>query len=356
MNETEQSTPLIVDAVIHAYNLAEENARNPIAASFAAASYGMVQLTGDHAMISMEQFCHDWSVDSLAELVFVESDVDLATFHAVPLGDYFYDGMVSNEKGIEMRRRWPDRVLFYGAVNPLEGAKALEDAEYLVKEGGASGIKLYPEWYVGGGVKPISLADEAIDPLLQKVQELGAVLAIHKAVPAGQGLTDNYRVGDVEAAAARYPELPIEVVHAGMAFLDETTYLLQRYPNVYANLEVTSAFAVHLKRRFAEALGALMFSGALDRIIFATGCCLVHPQPIIEALRSFTMPEDLTAGYGYPPVSEDVMRGILGENYLRLHGLDPEDVRRRIADDDFATRRAQGRPSRWSAVTSDAPV
>lgn len=344
--------PLVVDAVLHAYNLDDSNARNPIAASFAGASYGMIQLTGHQDLMSMEEFCHDWTIEELAETVFVESDVDLATYHGVPLRDYFYDGMSSNEKGIEMHRRWPDRVLFYGAVNPLDGPKALEEAEYLVREGGAIGIKLYPEWYSDGRVQPISLADESLDPLLAKVQELGAVLSIHKAVPAGHGQTDNYRVGDVEAAAARFPDLRIEVVHAGMAFLDETSYLLQRYPNVYANLEVTSALAVNAKRRFAESMGSLLATGATDRIIFATGCCLVHPQQIIEAVKAFQVPEDLVSGYAYPQMTDALLRDILGRNYLRLHGLDETEVRRRIADDEFSRRRSSDeRPSPWSTTT-----
>jgi predicted TIM-barrel fold metal-dependent hydrolase len=156
----------------------------------------------------------------------------------------------------------------------------------------------------------------------------------------------------VEAAANRYPDLQLEVVHSGMAFLDETFYLLQRFPNVWANLEVTSALAVKTPRRFADAFGRLLSSGARDRIVFASGCCLVHPQPIIESLLAFTMPEDLVEGYGYPQPSDKYLAALMGANYARLHHLDLEEIRRKTAGDEFdKTRHELGaRPQPWSRV------
>jgi uncharacterized protein len=36
----------------------------------------------------------------------------------------------------------------------------------------------------------------------------------------------------------------------------------------------------------------------------------------------FEIAEDLCAGYGYPQLTEQAKRKILGENLLRLHGID----------------------------------
>lgn len=346
-------SPVVIDAVVHAYNLLETNARNEAARTFVRATYGMVSLTGHKGFIGPEDYSRDWGIEELAQLLFVESDVDVATYHAVPLDDYFYDGMVSNEKGIEMRRRWPDRVLFYGAVNALEEPKkVLEHAKYLVEEAGAVGIKLYPERYQGGTTVPVDLASADCDPLLAWAEEHSVVIAIHKVFPAGQGNTDNYRLGDVEAAAQRFPRLQIEVVHSGMAFLDETFFLLQRFENVWANLEVTSALAVKAPRRFADVIGRIWSAGARDRVIFASGCCLVHPQPIIEALLAFEMPEDFCGDYGYPAASERSIAQLMGGNYARLHGLDVADMRQRTKGDEFEVQRAAvgERPEPWSRV------
>ena len=343
----------VIDAVLHAYNFSDENFKNELAQSFAGLSYGLILTTGDEGLISPEQHRRNWSNDELAEITFVESDVDMAVHHGVPLDDYFYDGLSSNEKARDMHLRWPNRVQWYVGINPLEGRAALEKATEAVTEHGAIGLKFYPERYSAGrGAEPIRFDDPYMAPLLEKAIELEVPVAVHKFVPAGHGVTDHYRIGDVEVAAARYPELQIEVVHSGMAFLEETGYMLIRYPNVWANLEVTSALAVKFKRRFAEAMGALLSSGAFDRIIFATGCVLIHPQPAIEALRAFRMPPDLMEGYGFPDVSPEMISGFLGGNFARLHGIDIGAVRGAIADDEFARRRrALGeRPARWGSV------
>lgn len=348
---------LIVDAVLHPYNFSPGNARNEIAATFGPGTYAILSVTGDDELISREEYLKDWTIDELADIVFTESDTDLAVYHGVPWFDYFNDGLVSNEKGIEMRRRWPDRVMFYGTLDPLR-EDAVETVEYLVKEAGACGIKLYPEnWYYSEArAAPILLDQPNVAPVLEKTMELGVPLAIHKAVPAGHGIFDNYRVGDVEQAAMRYPDLQIEVVHSGAAFLQETAYMLERYSNVWANLEVTSAWAVKLKRRFAEALGVLLTSGAADRIIYATGCVLVHPQPVLEAFYDFQMPADLTEGYGYPPVDQATMDGIMGLNFARLHNLDAKAKLAAIEGDEFDQRRAGGLAPRWSAAKQNAGV
>jgi uncharacterized protein len=44
----------------------------------------------------------------------------------------------------------------------------------------------------------------------------------------------------------------------------------------------------------------------------------------------FQIPEDLSAGYGYPQLTDQAKRKILGENPLRLHGLDVAEVRSRL--------------------------
>lgn len=346
----------VIDGVVHAYNFNENNFRSDLAASFAGLSYGMVLTTGDQEQVSQEVYSsHNWSIDELAEMVFVESDVDMAVYHGVPLDDYFFDGLSSNEKGIEMAKRWPNRVRWYTAVNPLEGMAALEKAEHDVKELGAIGLKFYPERYIAGrGAEPVRFDSVTAAPFLEKAIELGVPVAVHKFVPAGHGITDHYRIADVEAAAARYPELQFEVVHSGMAFLEETVYMLVRYPNVWANLEVTSALAVLFKRRFAEAMGSLMSSGAFDRIIFATGACLVHPQPVIDAFHAFKMPTDLTEGFGFPPMTPEILDGVMGGNFARLHGIDIPTVKEKIAGDEFAKRRQDlgSRPGRWNYLNA----
>jgi uncharacterized protein len=41
----------------------------------------------------------------------------------------------------------------------------------------------------------------------------------------------------------------------------------------------------------------------------------------------FQIPEDLCAGHGYPQLTDQAKRKILGENLLRLHGMDVAEAR-----------------------------
>ena len=135
----------VIDAVLHAYNFSDENFKNELAQSFAGLSYGLILTTGDEGLISPEQHRRNWSNDELAEITFVESDVDMAVHHGVPLDDYFYDGLSSNEKARDMHLRWPNRVQWYVGINPLEGAgSAGGKATEAVTEHGAIGAEVLP--------------------------------------------------------------------------------------------------------------------------------------------------------------------------------------------------------------------
>ena len=49
--------------------------------------------------------------------------------------------------------------------------------------------------------------------------------------------------------------------------------------------------------------------------------------------RAFSLdeiPQDLCEGYGYPQLTDQAKRKILGENLLRLHGMDVTDTVARL--------------------------
>src|SRR5438128_11194388 len=137
-------------------------------------------------------------------------------------------------------------------------------------------------------------------PFFEKARELGVRhLAFHKTQPLGPGPIDALRVEDVSMAAQAFPDMTFEVVHDGRAFLEECAIQLMMYPNVYANLECVANLVVRQPRRFADIIGTLLQYAGPDRILFATGCAVSHPDPIVRALMNFEMPEDLRTGYGF---------------------------------------------------------
>jgi predicted TIM-barrel fold metal-dependent hydrolase len=349
---------LVVDAVVHALNMRESNITYPpMAGPLRNFVYGL------HAMLSPaneyrlppDKLLRDWQGEVLGKVLFLESDVDLAVYHSLPLQDFLKDGGSALEKGIGMRRRSPQRVHLHPAIDPLEGENALAKMEDYVKELGAIGIKIYPARYRNGQTIPIRLNDPKLGiPVIEKAHQLGVrCIAVHKAFPIGPVDFSVFGVSDVEVAG-RFPEMNFEVLHPGFAFLEETSWLLARYPNVYVNLEWTMGLVFSSPRRFAEILGTVLQWGGEDRIFWASGCMSAHPQPTLEAFWAFQMPDDLMKGYGFPPLTETAKRKIVGENWCRMHGLDMSAAKAAIENDHWARERAAGRHGAWAALHDGA--
>ena len=335
---------LVADGVVHGYNWTPENYAIPQSNTFAAAGAGFHQLLTrpGPGRLTREEFLRDWSAEELEEIIFLESPVDFISYHHTPIYDFWTDGHSALDKGFTLRERNPNRVIVYGAVTPAEGEKALRQMEWLVKEKGINGIKLNAARYVNGKTLPNTLDDPEFGmPFVERALELGVkTIAVHKAIPVGPVRPEPYGVTDLAEPAATFPEMNFEIVHGGFAFVEDTAYMCS-FPNVWLNMEASFGLLVNAPRRFAEFMAAFLQAGAADRIIFATGCSLVHPKPVIEIFLDWQLPDDICAGYGVPQITDEQKRGILGNNLLRLHGIDPGKVRADTADDDWARRRAE---------------
>jgi predicted TIM-barrel fold metal-dependent hydrolase len=160
-------------------------------------------------------------------------------------------------------------------------------------------------------------------PVFEKAQELGVkLIGVHKGVPLGPQPIEHTQTWDMDGAAANFPDLNFVIYHVGLPFLDEVCWQLIRYPNLYASLAATINFIVRAPRQFAEVLGKLLFWCGEDKIIYGSEAPIWHPQWALKAFWEFEIPQDLQEGYGYPALTEQGKRKILGENLLRLHGMD----------------------------------
>ena len=339
----------IIDAVTHAYNLHPSNFRaGRYAESLAQLIFGLHQGLSDenYRITEPQRFLKDWSVQELAHLLFVEGDVDLAVHHVLPLQTLYSDGLCSYEKALEIKKRYPDRFLLYAGVDPLRGTAALEELHQQVETLQPVGLKLYPAAWLGESFRHTGwrMDDPAIAfPLFERARKLGIKnIAIHKGLPMGAVPIEAYKVDDVGGAADAFPDLNFEIVHGGMAFLDETGMQLSLFPNVYVNLEVTGALIVKRERWFAESLAALLKWAGPAKIMWGSGTVFCHPQPALEKFwNDFQLPEDLVSVAGMQ-VTPEVKRMILCDNYARYAGIDVEAAKARIANDKFSKARARG--------------
>jgi predicted TIM-barrel fold metal-dependent hydrolase len=212
----------VIDGVVHAYNQTEANFADEVGGrSMTEMAYLLAKGSNDPLYeLSREVYLSDWSVDDLANLMFRESQTDVAVFHHLALGS-FKDGYASLEKAAEALEKYPNRFIgAYANVDPLEERKAVESLERQYELLKPFGLKLYPTSWKGD--KPVSWRmddPKLIYPLFEKASELGLRhVAVHKAVPIGPfPVGDAYDPSDLENAATDFPELSFEIVHGGLA-------------------------------------------------------------------------------------------------------------------------------------------
>jgi uncharacterized protein len=345
---------IVADATAHCYNWSTPNMASSESPAIRDAAYGFHNLlTGDPALqLTKDEFARNWQIDEVAGTLFLESGVDLIAYHGTPIHDYWHDGHSATEKGYELKRRFPGRTLVYAAFNPfvLDSVSQIQEAVDAAAEAGADGLKFYAARYDRGRTVSQRLDDERYAfPAIERAIERGIrVVATHKALPVGPVHYEPYGVSDLPLACAAFPQMAFEVVHAGMAFVEETAFLAASHPNCYFNLETSFAMIRPAPRRFAEFLGALLAGGAQDRIFYSSGLSMVHPRIALDSFVEFTMPRDLVEDYGVPDLTPEIRRGIMGENYLRLHGIDPAGFRAATADDAISRRQAAGPAEPWS--------
>ncbi len=86
-------------------------------------------------------------------------------------------------------------------------------------------------------------------------------------------------------------------------------------------------------------MGQLLKFMGEDRIVFGSDSVWYgSPQWQIEALWRFQIPEELREKYGYPELTEQAKRKILGLNAGRLYGLDTHVRKYNAVPSNYASR------------------
>jgi uncharacterized protein len=324
----------VFDGVAHPFNFTEKNVYDRAGEMFRQHLYAFHQvLTPDtEPKLSAEQYLKDWTPAEIQEMVFEHSDTDMLVAMPLPLTDLFRDGLSPWEDCAELASRDPERIVFWGSVNPLEGRRALDLMERQVGEFGARAFKFYNVRYDYGAPFPWRMDDPRVAfPVFEKAQDLGVnLIGVHKGVPLGPQPVEATQTWDMDGAAAAFPDINFVIFHVGLPFLDETCWQLIRHPNLYASIAATLNFIVRSPRMFAEILGKLLFWCGEDKIIYGSEAPIWQPQWALDAFRDFALPQDLCEGYGYPQLTDQAKRKILGENLLRLHGMDVDAARDRL--------------------------
>jgi predicted TIM-barrel fold metal-dependent hydrolase len=274
------------------------------------------------------------------DVMFLESHTDMMIMHSVPMYDIYWDGLVSNEKGAYLKGRYPDRVLWYGAIDVFDSLDAIKAKADQLATQGADGIKIYPTRLNPATKEPegwLMDDEKRAFPVFDYLRGKGFKhVAIHKLVGHVGPKTAALGIDDIYKAAEAFPDLVFHLVHAGWQLFEETAELMRRRENVTAVLEGPMLFPLFDMKTFNQMMNVFMTKVDIGRLIYASTAVNQHPYWIINSFFDYQPPE----GAAFKVSERDKAR-ILGENLARYHGIDVVKQRAKIAGDRWSAAKAK---------------
>ena len=201
----------VFDCVAHPFNFEPSNAYGAAGQMFSNHLYAFhkVLTPPGEPVLSEDEFLKRWDIEEIRQMVYSKSSTDMLVAMPLPLTDLFRDGGSPWEECARLAALDPDRTVFWGSVNPLEGRAALNLMERQVKEHNAKAFKFYNVRYDSGQPFPWRMDDPKVAfPVFEKAQELGVkIIGVHKGVPLGPQPIEHTQTWDMDGAAANFPEL-----------------------------------------------------------------------------------------------------------------------------------------------------
>ena len=309
-----------------------------------------------------------FSVDNFLQELFVNSDTTMIVVSAIPIpGDANPLGIDEMEQARTLAERvcGDGRVLLHGGVLPTVGdlQANLDGMTALMNEHPIGAWKVYT--HTGG--PPWWLDDHDADaaqvgiPFLEQVRESGiTTVCVHKGFGGIGGDPEYSSPVDVGPAATMNPDIDFVVYHSGFdAGPPEGPYdpgaadngvnrLIQSIvdsgiepnTNVYAELGSTWRSVMSDPTQAAHVLGKVLTYCGEDNVLWGTDSIWYgSPQDQIQAFRAFQISPEFQEQYGYPELTDEVKRKILGANAARLYDVDPVTVKCEFTPEDLEAAR-----------------
>jgi predicted TIM-barrel fold metal-dependent hydrolase len=137
--------------------------------------------------------------------------------------------MVPNEFIVEACNQYPNRLLGFASVNPLEGENAADQLETYIKRNKLKGLKLHPR------LQNFDLSNPAILPVFKRSAELGIPILID----AFPGMTDTGTVSipiQIGKIAAIIPDAKLIIAHAGGYKILDSLFIAKKHCSIYLDL------------------------------------------------------------------------------------------------------------------------
>ena len=209
-----------------------------------------------------------------------------------------------NEVSARVKRQYPSRFKFCAALPLPDVDAAIREAVYALDTLGADGVKL------ATNSRGQYLGDEALDPLMEVLNERHAVIIIHPHRPTP------YPEKIIATTPLAMYEYPVETTRAVVNMLARN--VLVRYPNLKVVVPHCGSFLPLTLPRMKSILPAMVkqgymqpidWNGNLSRLYFDLAG---NPTPeVLHSLLTITSPDHILYGSDYPYLPDAVLKANL---------------------------------------------
>ena len=209
-----------------------------------------------------------------------------------------------NEVSAKVKQDYPGRFRFCAALPLPDVDAAIREAIYVLDTLGADGVKL------ATNSRGQYLGDEALDPLMEVLNERNAVVIIHPHRPTP------YPERIIATTPLAMYEYPAETTRAVVNMLSRN--VLVRYPNLKVVVPHCGSFLPLALPRMKSILPAMVAQGYMQPIDWEGNLSRLYfdlaGSPTVEVLRSLltiTTPDHILYGSDYPYLPDAVLKANL---------------------------------------------
>jgi hypothetical protein len=245
-----------------------------------------------------------------------------------------------------------ERLLLHGRAMPTLAGE-IESMDAQAARYPLAAFKTYTQFGPAGGPDGFFLDDERYGlPFIERARKLKVRnICVHKGLPFGARGYEYSTSRDIGAVAKRYPDMNFLVYHSGFdprqpegpynpqakAGVDALIASVEQHgmrKNVYPELGSTWRYLMREPDQAAHLLGKLLRTFGEDNVLWGTDSIWYgSPQDQIQAFRAFEISTEFQDKYGYPALTVERKRKILGLNAARVYNLKPEAMRAKLARD-----------------------
>ncbi len=206
--------------------------------------------------------------------------------------------IIDNDTVAQWVRRAPDRLVGIASVDLSRPMDAVRELRRAVRQLGMRGLRVLPwlwerppnhRWYY---------------PLYAECIELGIPFCLQVGHTGPLGPSEPGRpIPYLDEVALDFPDLTIVAGHIGYPWTEEMIALATKYPNVFID---TSAYK---PKRYPPALCAYLREHGRRKVLFGSNYPMIQPADCLAEMDSLQL-------------DEEARRLFLGENAVRVFGLD----------------------------------